>query len=102
MPSTSARTKATASCACSGVALRPGRAREAARPRRLLGRGAAAGAARQDRLVAHAPPGQPVARPLLEAFLTLVAQLALGVPAPALALGPADAQDRRQPRLERR
>ena len=68
----------------------------------LLGGRAAAGADRPDRLVGDDDLGQALERDLLEPLLDLVAQLALGVAALALVLGLADAQDRRQPRLERR
>ena len=84
------------------VAVADQRAHEGDRLLRLLGGRRAAGADRPDRLVGDHDERQQAVLDLGEVDLHLLAQLALRLAGVALLLGLADAQDRRQPRLERR
>ena len=83
------------------VAVLDERAHERDRVLRLLGRGDEPGADRPDRLVGDDDLGEPLDGDLLEPLLHLVAELALGVPALALLLGLAHAEDRREIGFER-
>ena len=68
----------------------------------LFGRGDLPGPDRPDRLVGDDHVAEAVLRHIVQTFLHLVAQLALGVAAIALLLGLADAEDRQQAGLQRR